>query len=138
MRAIAFIIPAALVAGLAGSAYGEEVDRYRLEKTENGYIRMDTRTGEVSTCEETTGQLVCRIAPDERLALQDEIERLQAKLDALDQRVAKLEAQPSIPKVLVPSDEDVDKSLDIMEKFFHRFMGIMKEMDKQDAQPQRT
>jgi predicted nuclease with TOPRIM domain len=138
MRAIALIIPAVLVAGLAGSARGEEVDRYRLEKTENGYIRMDTRTGEVSTCEETTGKLVCTIAPDERLALQDEIERLQAKLDALDQRVAKLEAQPSIPKVLVPSDEEVDKSLDIMEKFFHRFMGIMKEMDKQDAQPQRT
>jgi hypothetical protein len=138
MRAIAFIIPAALVAGLAGSARAEEVDRYRLEKTENGYIRMDTRTGEVSTCEETTGKLVCRIAPDERLALQDEIERLQAKLDALDQRVAKLEAQPAIPKVLVPSDEDVDKSLDLMEKFFHRFMGIMKEMDNKDAQPQRT
>src|SRR5262245_51971042 len=138
MRAIAFIVPAVLVAGLAGSAHGEEVDRYRLEKTENGYIRMDTRTGEVSTCEETTGQLVCRIAADERLALQDEIERLQAKLDALDQRVAKLESQPSIPQALVPSDEDVDKSLDIMEKFFHRFMGIMKDLDKQDAQPQRT
>jgi hypothetical protein len=138
MRAIALIIPAALAAGLTGSARGEEVDRYRLEKTENGYIRMDTRTGEVSTCEEKTGQLVCRIAPDERLALQDEIERLQAKLDALDQRVAKLEAQPSIPKVLIPSDEEVDKSLDIMEKFFHRFMGIMKDLDKQDAQPQRT
>ena len=137
MRATAFIVPAALVAGLAGSARGEEVDRYRIEKTENGYIRMDTRTGEVSTCEETSGQLVCRIAADERLALQDEIERLQAKLDALDQRITKLEQQPSIPKVLVPSDEDVDKSLDIMEKFFHRFMGIMKDLDK-DAQPQRT
>jgi hypothetical protein len=138
MRPLAVILPAAMIAAFAGSARGEEVDRYRLEKTDAGYIRMDTKTGEVSTCEQTTGQLVCRIAADERAALQDEIERLQAKIDALDQRVTKLEAQPSIPRVLVPSDEEVDKSLDIMEKFFHRFMGIMKGLENNEAQPQRT
>ena len=138
MRAVALFVPAFLVAGLAGSARSEEIDRYRLEKTENGYVRMDTQTGAMSICEEKTGQLVCRAAADERSALQDQLERLQSKLESLEARVAKLEAQPSIPQVLVPSDEEVDKSLDVMEKFFRRFMGIVKELDKEDAQPQRT
>lgn len=138
MRAVALFVPAFLVAGLAGSAGSEEIDRYRLEKTETGYVRMDTQTGEMSICEEKTGQLVCRAAADERSALQDQLERLQSKLESLEARVAKLEAQPSIPQVLVPSDEEVDKSLDVMEKFFRRFMGIVKELDKEDAQPQRT
>jgi hypothetical protein len=134
MRSLALAVSALLITGFAGFAHSEDVDRYRIEKTDKGYVRMDTRTGEVSNCEEATGQLVCRIAADERLALQDEIERLQARLDALDARVAKLEAQPSIPKALVPSDEEIDKSLDAMEKFFHRFMGIVKEFDNEDEQ----
>jgi hypothetical protein len=33
-------------------AWAAEPDRYRLEKTESGYVRMDTRTGEMSICEE--------------------------------------------------------------------------------------
>jgi hypothetical protein len=134
MRAFALSVSALLIAGLAGLAHSEEADRYRIEKTDKGYVRMDTRTGEVSNCEETAGQLVCRIAADERLALQEEIERLQVRLDALDARVAKLEAQPSIPEALVPSDEEIDKGLDAMEKFFKRFMGIVKDLEKQNEE----
>jgi hypothetical protein len=137
MRPVALIAPAILLAGLAGSASGEEVERYRLEKTENGYVRMNTATGEMSICEERTAQLVCKLAADERAAFQDEIDRLQAKLDGIDARVAKLE-QRAIPEALLPSEEEVDKSLDIMEKFFNRFMGMMKEFDKNETLPQRT
>jgi hypothetical protein len=137
MRPVALIVPALLLAGIAGSASGEEVERYRLEKTETGYVRMDTATGEMSICEERTGQLVCKTAADERAAFQDEIDRLQAKLDGIEGRVAKLEER-AIPEALLPSDEEVDKSLDIMEKFFNRFMGMMKQLDKDEALPQRT
>jgi len=129
MRSLALSVSALLIVGFAGSGHSEETERYRIEKTDKGYVRMDTRT-----CEESAGQLVCRIAADERLALQEEIERLQIKLEALDARVAKLEALPAIPRALVPSDEEIDKSLDAMEKFFHRFMGIVKELDKDNEQ----
>ena len=46
----------------------------------NGYVRMDTQTGEMSICEEKSGQLVCKMAADERTAFQDEIDRLQTEL----------------------------------------------------------
>jgi hypothetical protein len=137
MRAVALLVPGLVLAGLVGAASGEEVERYRLEKTDTGYVRMDTATGEMSICEERTGQLVCKLAADERAAFQDDIDRLQAKLEGIEARVAKLEDR-AIPEALLPSDEQVDKSLDIMEKFFDRFMGIMKELDEKETVPQRT
>lgn len=137
MRPVALLVPALLLGGFAGSASGEEVERYRLERTDDGYVRMDTQTGEMSICEERASQLVCKLAADERAAFQDDIDRLQAKLDEVEARVVKLESR-AIPEVLLPTDEDVDKSLEIMEKFFHRFMGMMKDLDKDSALPQRT
>jgi hypothetical protein len=137
MRLLALLVPGLVLAGLSGSASSEEVERYRLEKTDNGYVRMDTVTGQMSICEERTGQLICKMAADERAAFQDEIDRLQAKLDDVEARVAKLESR-AIPEVLLPSDEQVDKSLDLMEKFFQRFMGMMRDLDKDTALPRRT
>jgi hypothetical protein len=142
MRPIALLVPAFLLAGVVDSARSEDVDRYRLEKTEDGYVRMDTATGEMSLCEERDGQLVCKLAAEERAAFQDEIDRLQTKLDGLEERVVKLESRPAIPEALVPSEEEFDKSMDLMEKFFRRFMGIVKDFEKNrddpEAQPQKT
>jgi len=142
MRLFTILIPALAITGIAGLASAEEAERYRLEKSDTGYVRMDTVTGEMSICEERSGQLVCKLAADERAAFQTDIDRLQAKLDDVEGRVAKLEARPSIPETLLPTDEQVDKGIDIMEKFFRSFMGIVKDLDKDvarpDAEPQRT
>ena len=138
MRPVVLLSPVLLLAGLASTASGEEADRYRLERTETGYVRMDTATGEMSICEEKSNQLVCRTATEERAAFQDEIDRLQAKLDQVEARVAALEARPAIPEVLLPSDEEFDKTMDLMEKFFHRFMGIVKDLENPEAGPQKT
>lgn len=91
MRLQHILIPAALVSLVAASAYSEETDRYRLEKSANGYVRMDTRTGAMSICEERSGQLVCKVAADERAAFQDEIDRLQTSMKAMDERPAGIE-----------------------------------------------
>jgi hypothetical protein len=141
MRSVVLLAPVLLFAGLAGSASGAE-ERYTLEKTQNGYVRMNTQTGEMSICEESSNQLVCRAATEERAASKEEIDRLQAKLDAIESRVAQLEARPAVPQALLPSEQEFDKSMDYMEKFFHRFMGIMKDFGKDktgpEAQPQKT
>ena len=142
MRLVAIVVSALALAGMVRVAGAEEVERYRLEKTDTGYVRMNTATGEMSLCEERSGQLVCKLAADERAAFQTDIDRLQAKLDDVEGRVAKLEARPSIPETLLPTDEQVEKGIDIMEKFFRSFMGIVKDLDKDvarpDAEPQRT
>lgn len=124
---------------LAAAASAEEVERYRLEKSGDGYVRMDTRTGEMSTCAPRDGQLVCRAAADERAAFQDEIERLQEQLEQLDRRVGKLEN--SVTAKLesgLPTEEDFDKAMGYMERFLRYFMGVMKDIDKNDAAPNKT
>ena len=133
MRLFAIVVSALALAGMARAAGAEEVERYRLEKTDTGYVRMDTATGQMSLCEERSGQLVCKIAADERAAFQDEIDRLQTRLDGVEARIVKLEARPSIPEALLPSEEQLDQTMDLMEKFLHRFMSIVKEAD-----PERT
>jgi hypothetical protein len=145
MRPIALTFFFLLVPLLAGASAAEP-DRYRLEKTPNGYVRMDTRTGAMSICEEKWGELVCKMAADERTAVRDEIERLQAELKALDDRlasvkvledrVARLENSMTarIEKSL-PTEEDFNKTMSYMERFFRSFMGIVKDFESDSSKP---
>src|SRR6266540_7454774 len=130
MRLQHVVIPAALVSLIAASALSEEAERYRLEKSANGYVRMDTQTGAMSICEERSGQLVCKMAADERAALQDEIDQLQSSVKALDERVAKLENSPTARlESTLPTEEEFNKTMSYMERFLRGFMDIVKDMD---------
>jgi uncharacterized small protein (DUF1192 family) len=144
MRPIALTFP--LLVSLAVGASAAEPDRYRLEKTPTGYVRMDTRTGEMSICEERWGELVCKMAADERTAVQDEIERLRAELKvlndrlasvgALEDRVAKLEnSLASRIEQSLPTEEDFNRTMGYMERFFRSFMAIVKDFESSDAKP---
>ena len=134
MRLHHILIPATLCSLVAASAYSEETDHYRLEKSANGYVRMDTRTGAMSICEERSGQLVCKMAADERAAYQDEIDRLDNSVKALDARVAKLENSLSARlESQLPSEEDFNRTMGYMERFFRTFKDIVKDMDKEDG-----
>jgi len=135
MRPQHVLIPAALVSLVAASAFSEETDRYRLEKSTNGYVRMDTQTGAMSICEERSGQLVCKMAADERAAFQDEVDRLQSSVKALDERVVKLENSLSARlESTLPSEEDFNKTMSYMERFLRGFMGIVKDMEKDSGE----
>ena len=108
-----------LILILPGSAHAQEGEqRYQLQRTDNGYARIDTRTGEISTCTERGDQLVCRMAADERTALMEEIA-------ALEQRVAALETS-GVGRAL-PTDEEVDRAVGIMERMMRGFLGIVRE-----------
>jgi hypothetical protein len=145
MRSI--LLPAAglTLALAAAPAHAGEQGRYTLERTGDSYVRLDRQTGAMSTCSDRNGQLVCRVAADERQAFEDEIDRLEGRLDRLERRVAALEAaKPGPGSTLLPSNEDVDRTLDFMERFFRRFLGIVKDFDRDlrkdnsDTAPDRT
>ena len=123
----------------APAAHAEQQGRYVFDKSENGIVRLDTQTGEMSTCENKAGQFTCRPAVEEKQASQSDIDRLNQKVDRLEKRLADLEKRVVSPKDLLPSDEQVDRTLGIMERFFRRFMDIARDFDKnfrQDEQPQ--
>src|SRR6202165_4417696 len=56
-----------------------ENGRYSLAPVADGVIRLDTRTGAVSTCNNSGAGWACYAVPDERAALDAEIGRLQAE-----------------------------------------------------------
>ena len=52
-------------------------------------------------------------------------------MKALEERVAKLENSLSARlESKLPSEEDFDKTMSYMERFLRGFMGIVKDMDK--------
>lgn len=118
MRALALVVLLLVPA----TAFAQDADRYRLERTDSGFARIDTATGEVSTCTETGDQLVCRMAADERAAL-------QVRLDELEERVALLE-ESGTGANRMPSDAEIDRALGLMERFMRGFVGIVREMEE--------
>jgi len=136
-KAVLMGLTVALLAVPAANA--EDAGRYVFDKSENGIVRLDTQTGEMSSCEQKAGQLTCRPAVEEKQASESEIERLNQKVDRLEKQLADLEKRVVSPKDLLPSDEQVDRTLGIMERFFRRFLDVVKDFDntfRQDQQPQ--
>src|SRR6202040_1615093 len=89
---------AACVAGssaIAESMPDTENGRYTLSPVADGLIRLDTRTGTVSTCNNTGTGWACYAVPTERSALDAEIGRLQADNERLKAQLAAREATVS-------------------------------------------
>jgi cell division protein FtsB len=77
--AVGALIFAGIGCGAAQSMPDSENGRYVLSPVADGVIRLDTRTGAVSTCNNAGTGWACYSMPDERAALDAEIGRLQAE-----------------------------------------------------------
>lgn len=72
----------------AQGAPDTENGRYTLSPVAGDFLRLDTRTGVVSTCSDRGGW-VCRVVPDERAALDSEIGKLQSENQTLKEQSAR-------------------------------------------------
>lgn len=115
------------------AARAQESERFRLERTDDGYVRMDTRTGAVSVCRERSDQLVCTPAAEGPVAGDNEVAALRARLEGLEARLAALESAGAGAGSGLPSDEEFEKTMGFMERFFRRFMGIVRSFDEEGA-----
>ena len=132
-----------------------ENGRYALSPVTDDVIRLDTRTGAVSTCNNTGTGWACYATPDERAALDAEIGRLQAdneklkaglatrepavtgkidealpKTDQLkkpEPKVAEGERKIEIP---LPSDRDMDRVMSFLEQAWRRLVEMANRMQK--------
>ncbi|NTF86012.1 hypothetical protein G6L46_02620 [Agrobacterium rhizogenes] len=132
----ALLLPATLLLSVPSQAAEPDATRFQLERSGDHFIRLDKQTGAMSICQDQSGNLVCRMAADERAAYDDE-------LDRLSDRVTKLEKTASAGSgSTLPSDADVDRTLGIMQKFMRGFMGMAKEFQNEEpdnkALPQKT
>ena len=57
--------------------------RYTFSKVAEGFLRLDTQTGEVSVCSQRTVGWACQAVPEDRAVLENEIARLRKENAAL-------------------------------------------------------
>ena len=134
MRHGTMLAAAALTALSVAPSAAQDVERYRLERTDDGYVRLDTTTGRTTLCQERSGQLVCKMAVEERSAFEGQVDDLEARIDALENRLATLEAGGRSEER--PSEEECEQTRGYMERFFRRFMGIVEEFDREEKTTQ--
>ena len=103
--AVAVMCAAGIGAAMAQSTPDTENGRYALSPIADGVLRLDTRTGAVSTCTNPGNGWACYSVPDERAALDEEIGRLQSDNEKLKTQLA---AQQ--PVVSGKIDEPLPKS----------------------------
>jgi hypothetical protein len=145
-------------AAAAQSLPDAENGRYALSPVTDGVLRLDTRTGAVSTCTNSGAGWACYAVPDERAALDAEIGRLQAdneklkaelaareptvtgkidepmpKTDSLkkpEPKVADGERKIEIP---LPSDRDMDRMMSFLERAWRRLIEMANRVQKDVA-----
>jgi hypothetical protein len=91
----------------AQSAPDSENGRFTLSPVAEGFLRLDTRTGAVSTCS-NKGGWACRLVPDERAALDAEIGRLQADNKKLREQLAQRETVTGKTDAPLPKEDRKD------------------------------
>lgn len=120
--------------------------RYTLSPVKDGVVRLDTRTGAVTTCADNGTGWACRAVPDERAALDAEIGRLQTENDALKAKLAAREATASgktaeaLPKpkgdgerkieIPLPSDRDMDRMMSTVEQAWRRLVEMADRLQR--------
>ena len=124
---------------LPGLAFAQEAEgeRFQLERTENGLVRLDRQSGAMSLCREENGTLSCRMAADERAAYEQELDLLEKRVTALEERL-----KEGAPSADFPGEAEIEQGLSIMERFMRRFMAIIQEFTndraEQEPAPNRT
>src|ERR1700722_189646 len=99
------VFPAGMTNAAAQSLPDAENGRYALSPVTDGVIRLDTRTGAVSTCSNSGAGWACYTVPDERAAPDAEIGRLQTDNEKLRAQLASRD-----PTVTGKTDEPMPKS----------------------------
>src|SRR5882672_9227528 len=131
-----------------------ENGRYALSPVADGVIRLDTRTGAVSTCNNSGAGWACYAVPDERAALDAEIGRLQSDNEKLKAQLAAREPtvtgkideplpktdslKPATPKadterkieIPLPSDRDMDRVMSFLEQAWRRLIEMAQRVQK--------
>ncbi|MBV8745095.1 MAG: hypothetical protein JO134_08650 [Xanthobacteraceae bacterium] len=131
---IAFAVGICVLPAAAQSPDADD-KRFTLYKVDDGYLRLDGRTGTVSLCTRPDSGWVCRTVPDERSALESEIGRLAAenaelKRTLLD-RDASLPGLPPRPPADVgvgsaaPAGSDAERVVALAEKLWRRTLDVI-------------
>jgi hypothetical protein len=135
-----FAVPVLAEDAPPGSGEG----RYSFNKVADGFVRLDTQTGEVSLCSQHNVGWACTAAPEDRAVLENEIARLRAENAALKKDI--LSRGLSLPPGTMPEppsasegehmpqwrgNSDLDRMMALVGRIWHRLVEAIARAQKQ-------
>lgn len=126
------------------SATPERPGRYSMSPVDGGFMRLDTETGAMALCNKKGESWACEpiagapTAPGR--SEREELERLRAEnaemratIKSLEELVLGPEGEKRADKpgggLQLPSEQDVDKALDYVERMFKKFRDRLKQLE---------
>jgi hypothetical protein len=140
-------IAAALILTLP--AFGDDAapdtqgGRYTFSKVTDGFVRLDTQTGEVALCSARSVGWACQVAPEDRTAFENEIARLRGENAALKSEILAnglplpagvMPEQAGGGKeitVRLPDDADLDRAMAFVDRVWRRFVEAIARAQRQ-------
>ncbi len=152
------LISSIALIGTGGLAIGadNQLDRYTMAPADGGgFVRLDTQTGAMAFCDPEGTGWSCRAMPDATRDASEQIAALRAENKYLKDEIKRMEdtfglngnqAQgdgqgppPAPPSFKVPSEQDVDKALDYVERMIKKFRDRLQKLEKETKpQPDTT
>jgi hypothetical protein len=142
MLVVATLALATIPASAQTTAPDSENGRYTLNQVQDGFLRLDTRTGQVSVCSKRNAGWACETVPDERTALEAEIARLQRETATLKKEMIargvplpggvardSSSIKPQI-ELKLPSDAEIDRLMTFMERIWRRLIEMVQSVQK--------
>jgi hypothetical protein len=147
MIAKAFVVVVAVWASaLAAAADDTTPDdaggRYIFNKTAEGFVRLDTKSGEVALCSQRSVGWACVAAPEDRAVLENEIARLRSENAALKKDIlarglplpqGAMPEPPVAPNGAAPPPRaaDVDRVMAFVGRAWRRLVEAIEKAQKQ-------
>jgi len=145
MLRIIFVVAVLLAAPTAHAqtiAPDSENGRFTFNQIQDGLLRLDTRTGQVSLCSKRAVGWACQAVPDERAVLEGEIARLQGENAMLKKEMIargvplpggmKADSPAGKPQIelKLPNEADLDRLMTFMEKIWRRLIDMVQRVQK--------
>jgi len=147
MARLAFPALLLVLAAPATWAQAPQVDsddsRFSFHRADDGYLRLDGRTGQVSACIRRPVGWICQTVPDERAVLESEITRLQTENAAIKRdllsnhlplpngiRPEPPPARVEAPRVQRPVGQELRRVVTFMETIWRRLVEMIVSMQR--------
>jgi len=133
---LSLTVPAIADPALPDNAGG----RYIFSKTADGFVRLDTQSGEVAQCSQRSVGWACAAAPEDRAVFENEIARLRRENAALKKDLLSrglplppgaMPAAPDGASVQLPSEAEVDRVMAFVGRAWHRLVEALERAQKQ-------
>jgi hypothetical protein len=111
--------------------------RWSFKRVDDGFVRLDSKTGQVAHCTPRNVGWACQAVPEDRAALEKQIARLQDEIASLKKEIADLKAAPPPPppekepgvSIRMPTQEEIararDYLTDTLSSSWHRLVQMI-------------